>query len=100
MKGVYKFLFRFAKPDFVINQAARVWKTIHSVGKAYMTKSQDNHSCDFIIEDYPDIPELFLTMQKGYLTAVMEMTGVKNINTKVDFSNKNKWIYHLSWAGK
>lgn len=100
MKGVYKFLFRFAKPDFVINQAAKIWKTIHNVGKAYMAKNQDNHSCDFIIEDYPDMPELFLTMQKGYLTAVMEMTGVKNINTKVDFSNKNKWIYHLSWTGK
>ncbi len=100
MNGVYKVILRFATPEFVISQAAKVWSTIHSDGHVQCIEHRDIFSAEFILLDYPHIPKSFLPMVSAYLVGILELTGVKNTKVNTDFSNNQKWIWYVSWDKK
>lgn len=97
MTGIYKILLKFATPEYVINQTAKIWSTIHSQGKAYSIKEKDGQGATFYIEGYPDLPKRFFFMVKGYISGVLALVHVKNLHVTIDDTNSAKWAMHFKW---
>lgn len=94
--GVYKVLLRLPSTQFVIGQAAKLWVTYFEQGKGVIIDPRDR-TATFAVLDYPDLPAGMRQIVRGNITAVTEMTGVKNIRVAHLDADPMAWKWVVTW---
>lgn len=97
LTGILRFLLRLATIPFVIEQAARFWKTYHERGAARVVKQPNTKENLFIIEEFPDMPAPIRRMNTGYIKGTLELIGAKNPRVYLDEGNPAAWTWKVLW---
>jgi hypothetical protein len=96
LSGIYKVLMRFTSVPYLAEQSSKLWSTYHQQGKARSEQLTAN-AANFILEDYPTAPPVFLDFLTGYVYATLSFAPVKNIKIVLDTSNSSAWKYQVTW---
>ena len=96
LKSIYKIMIRIATVSYVIGQAASLWRTYWDKGQASTEKEPNSNTLHYILKDYMDFPSVFHETMCGYVQAVVELTGGKNVNVNCSkLSNEIRWT--VTW---
>ncbi len=94
--GIYSVFLAIPKPSYVFKRAASVWSTYYDTGVASIENITDS-SMDFVVRDFPDLPQAMRDATTGHITVLLGKTGLKNLEVKHDGSNPQKWSWHTQW---
>ncbi|HEX7665300.1 MAG TPA: DUF2378 family protein [Polyangiaceae bacterium] len=95
---VYKILIRVASVQFVIEQAARIFKTYNSTGDAHTEKRPGvKNSVDLVITDYPEMNGPLRESGAGFIIGTLELVGAKDVRVIIDDANPRRWVFHVTW---
>ncbi|MBX7193652.1 MAG: DUF2378 family protein [Sandaracinaceae bacterium] len=96
LRGVYRVLLRVMSVEFVISQSARLWGTYHRRGAARLVRVAPRE-VDFVVSDYPRLPERFRECMCGWIVGTLELVGAqKPLVTKID-DDPSAWHWHIRW---
>jgi hypothetical protein len=96
MKGVYNYFLRLVTPNTAIKQAAKIWKTYHTQGRA-MAQRIDAHHAVFQVCDYPELSETYRELLNGYIQGLAELTKIQNAIISRDDHDPNCWQWDIQW---
>lgn len=94
--GIYSVFLLIPKPSYVIKRAANVWSSYHDKGSAEVDNIMEN-SVDFIVRRYPELPKAIRYAITGHIFALLNKTGLKNLNMEHIESNPEQWVWHARW---
>ena len=94
--GIHRIFIRVTNVDFIFKRAPNVWRAYHDEGKVTINYITDN-KCDFSVGGYPDMSFNMREYVRGYLTAILEVIGEKNVNVELANPNPNEWKWIASW---
>lgn len=96
MSTVYKILLRlFISPQKFAENNKRLWDSLHNSGDFKVTVNEPKtHTIE--ISDFDFITSEYLLSWVEYHSAVLEMTGAKNIKSNY-IKTKDKYIFKFSW---
>jgi hypothetical protein len=97
MTGIYKFMLRMTTIPFIMSQASRLWHTLHDTGEASACAGPGNNAVTFTVTGFPAIPADMREVLRGYVTGLGELTGAKNVRTRIDESDPNAWKWVSIW---
>jgi len=95
----YKIFIQFGDPAFVITRAERFWGQIHNTGEMAGEKISNN-SAIARIKGRAFPAKAFCAYLAGYMTAILTMSGAKNISvteTKCVLSGGDSCEFAASW---
>jgi hypothetical protein len=95
ISGVYKVAMKITSISFAMEQVARVWSTLNNTGEAKCVKNTGNpKELEFIVNNYPDMPDAYKQTLAGSTEAVLETAGAKNVRVtyKSDNATTHHWI--------
>lgn len=96
MNGVYRALLRVMSVEFVLSQSARLWGTYHRHGLARLDRVGPRE-VDFVVREYPRLPERFRECMCGWVGGTLELVGAKHaVVTKTD-DDPNEWHWRIRW---
>ena len=75
----YKIFIHFGDPAFVIPRASRFWSQIHNVGEMTGEKTSDKSGVARV-KGHVFSTKAFCAYLAGYMTAILQMSGAKNIS--------------------
>jgi hypothetical protein len=96
LRGIYRIVLRVITTDIVIEKSARLWSTYHQAGLAKHQRLGPR-LLQFSIYDYPDLPEIFRECSAGYMAAVFELCGVREVRVSRYSDDNRTWHFRLSW---
>ena len=97
LQGVYRIVLRVVTIEYIIEKAARLWRTYHQSGTTRMERSGP-HLLYFVVLGYPELPSSFRECTCGYIAGVLELAGAKDIRVIRSNENPNEWRWKLSWS--
>jgi hypothetical protein len=93
---VYKVFLRIPTKQYIMARTAQVWSTYYDHGRA-CTENFTPTSVDFVVRDFPDLPDKLRELICGHLVVILEMTGSRNIRVqRADIPTK-EWRWLLTW---
>ncbi len=97
MNGIYRLLLKVATVPMVIERAAKVFATYHRRGTAEVKKVEGENRGTFLIHDYPELPRTIRVSVAGFTHGLLEMTGAKEIEVRIDESDPQHWRWAITW---
>lgn len=97
LQGVYRIVLRVVTIEYIIEKAARLWRTYHQVGTTRMERIGD-HQLHFVVLGYPDLPSAFRECTSGYIAGVLELAGAKDIHIVRTNDNQQEWRWKMAWS--
>lgn len=95
---VYKILIRVASVHFVLEQAARIFKTYNSTGDAHVERRPDvKNAADLVICNYPDMNASLRESGAGFIIGTFELVGAKDVRVVIDDADPQRWVFHITW---
>lgn len=95
-RGVYGFILRIPSIRFVLAQAAQVWRLYYDRGVARIENFTEN-SADFVVADYPDLPQPIQEGVGGNFACTFELTGLKEVRIVFDAADPENWRWRATW---
>ncbi len=89
INNLYKLLFRIPSVYSLVKRAALAWRTYNDTGAFYVEaflKEGRHISFQFVLKQYPTLPENVREMLAGYYGAVMTWTGAKTAEVSINQS--------------
>lgn len=96
LQGVYRIVLRVVTIEYIIERAARLWRTYHQTGTTRMERTGER-LLHFVVVGYPELPSSFRECTCGYITGVLELAGAKDIHVIRSNDNQHEWRWKLSW---
>jgi hypothetical protein len=98
INGLYKVILFFTDMPYVMEKSSQLYRLYCDKGTAKSEKMSDQNIIIFSIAEYPEIPQAFLVHMCGYIQAVTEFTGAKNVKVKVDpKGTPEQWRWIITW---
>lgn len=97
LQGVYRIVLRVVTVEYIIEKAARLWRTYHQIGTTRMERPGER-MLQFVVMGYPDLPAAFRECTCGYIAGVLELAGAKDIHVLKSNDNPEEWRWKLSWS--
>lgn len=94
--GLYKIFLTIPSLQFIVKRAASLWKTYYNVGKATVDNVTSS-TLDFIVTEFPSWPRVMRDATNAHITYLAQTAGKKEINIRRVDSNRDKWVWHISW---
>ena len=91
-----KFIMRFLSIDTAIEKTAALWGAYHRVGVP-SSQRQGSNMVEFAVKDYPDLPKVIRQTTAGYIAELVTLTGVQNVNVRVDETDPSCWRWIITW---
>ncbi len=96
LRGVYRYLVRVMTVPFVIDQAAKLWRSYHKHGSASVV-AYGEHAISLMVQGYPRLPERFRECMCGYIVGTLELAGAKNVAVAKSEDDPNAWEFRIAW---
>jgi uncharacterized protein (TIGR02265 family) len=93
---VYRALLRVLSVEFVLGQAARLWSTYHRHGSSEVIRLGPNE-IDFVVRDYPRLPERFRECMCGWISGTLEMVGARQSFVSKTDDDPQAWRWRVRW---
>lgn len=94
--SIYKLFLQIPTIQFIIRQAARIWKTYFDKGQAAVENEGPNN-CDFIVRDFPELPHTIRETVAGHIIALLEMVKRHNIQVYHLDADPSRWVWRITW---
>lgn len=94
--GIYAAFLSIPKASYVIKRAASVWRTYYDKGVATVENIKDS-SVDFVVREFPDLPQAMRDATTGHITVLLSKTGLKSLAVKHRGANPKEWVWHAQW---
>jgi len=94
--GLYKVFLAIPSVQFVIKRAASIWRTYYNAGETSVENISDK-ALDFIVTGFPELPFAMRESTNAHIVYLAQATGKKGVAIKRDDSNREKWVWHVSW---
>jgi hypothetical protein len=98
ISGVYKILFHVLTINTIMGNAAQLWPAQHDKGKAWIEKGEHGHCAYFCVSGYPDLLPEFRTMIQGFIAAILQSAGQKEVRVELDEKNPDLWKWKGIWS--
>lgn len=95
-KGAYRLFIRLFDLEYVIKRASNVWNTYHDKGRVSVQYEGKNRF-GFVLSGYPSHPRILNAVVSGHLSAIVEITGKKNVKIEHVDSDPNAWKWIVTW---
>lgn len=97
LTGIYKIFLKMTTVPYLMNQAAKLWRNYHKKGQARVEGNPEEKTGYFIVEDFPELPEIIQIVTSGYLIGSLELTGAKNVQVTREASDSQLWRWKIKW---
>ena len=94
--SIYKIFMQIPTLAFIVKRAALVWRKYYDAGVAG-AENQGKNSLDFVVREFPELPRALREATTGHLSAILEMTGAKNVVVTSPAETPAAWAWHISW---
>ncbi len=94
--GIYKIFLRIPSVGFVVKRASQIYKTLYDAGDAGVEDLKET-SCILTATGLESLSHVQHEYICGFLTRVVELTGVKNVQVTHDASNPHVWRWMITW---
>lgn len=94
---IYKILLRLPSLQFVMNQAAKMWVAYFEQGVGSIIDAGEK-TATFVVSGYPELPRSMRQVVRGNITAITELTGIKNVRIRHDESDPKAWKWIVQWG--
>jgi hypothetical protein len=95
--GAYRIFLGALSIDFVIKRAANIWNAYYDQGFVEVENIR-SRSCDFVLKEFPELPSQMRHLITGHMTAILELTGAKNITITLDESGAKDIKWFCRWG--
>lgn len=99
LQGVYRFFLTIATVEYLIENVNQIWRTLFDSGSIRITHVTETGGC-LEVGDLPDLTRVQREVMGGFLTAMLEMTNVKNVTVALDDSRSQVWKFLVRWERK
>lgn len=97
LSGIYRIGLRLTTVDYVVAKAAKLWSVYHKRGKASAKRADGPRVARLEVEDYPSLPLAIRQRATGYVTAGVELTGVRSVWVVHDENEPSRWVWRVLW---
>lgn len=94
--GVYKIFLKIPSTQFILKRAANLWATYYDSGNAMVENNTDD-SFDFIVSEFPELPEILRKAVTANIKVLNQMTGLKNAKIVENWKNPKEWRWQVTW---
>ena len=94
--GIYKVFLRVASVDFIIKRLSAIWRTLYDQGEARIENMTSN-SGTLVATNMPDLSLVQRQYICGYLTGVLQLAGVKNVQVTHVSADSKAWQWMFRW---
>ncbi len=94
--GIYKFFLQIPTVQFLIKQAAKIWRTFYDTGEAFVENAEEGY-CELKVRDFPELTPTLREVAAGHLTALLEMVHKKIEGITLDETNPKCWVWFIRW---
>lgn len=94
--GLYRIFFRIPSVAFIMQRVAVVWRSYYNQGEALVENIRPK-SVDFVVRNFPQLPQPMLEVAKGHCRCILEMTGAKMVEVELNARDPQAWRWRLSW---
>lgn len=97
LSGIYRAFLAVASIPFIIKRASKMWQIHHEEGVADI-RTLNDRVVEFSVSDYPSLPAGTRADTSGWIHALTERAGGKNVSVKHDSTNPRRWVWIIKWA--
>jgi uncharacterized protein (TIGR02265 family) len=94
--GIYKAFIGLAKISFMVKRAPLMWRTLNDKGELVVVLLEANRAT-LQIQNNPEFSLSELQFDCGYIIAILELTGAKNVRISENYQNPLAWEWQFSW---
>jgi uncharacterized protein (TIGR02265 family) len=95
-RGVYRVFLRFPTVEFIVGRAASMWSTFYDTGHGEVEKLGPNRLA-FVVRGFPGMPRPMREMAIGHIEVLLEATGAKSPDVRLQDSEPDALRYEISW---
>ncbi len=95
--GIYRLFIRIPSVEYIAKRAATVWRKYYDTGNAD-TENSDEKSLDFVVTQFPTLPNALRQATTGHLYTLAEMTGAKHLDIAPPANTPEKWVWQIRWG--
>jgi hypothetical protein len=97
MSGLYSVFLRIPSVSFVMQRTANMWRLFNAAGNA-RTEDLGPGRAAMTVTEAPDFQLYQCDLVTGYIQAVLELTGTKNISVVFLGHNPAAWRWEIAWS--
>lgn len=95
--GIFSVFLKIISVEMVAKQVAKLHKRYYDQGEASLVMTGPT-SFDYICRDFPDFPPAFQEANQGYMLALIDACGGRDIRLDIVKDEPNERIWRYSWT--
>ncbi len=95
--GVYRLFIRIPSVEYIARRAATVWRKYYDTGNADTENAKDR-SLDFVVTQFPTLPNALRQATTGHLDTLMELTGARDVDVTPPADTPERWVWQIRWG--
>lgn len=96
LSGIYRIFFQIPTLHFILKRSAHLWRVYYDCGWMEIEEFEKYHCC-VVVHDFPQLYSDLREFFAGFLIAVVELTGKKDVRATRDDRNPLAWRWNLDW---
>jgi hypothetical protein len=93
---VYRIFLKVPSVQFLVSQAANLWKTYYDEGYA-SAEDAGRGRAYFHVSEFPGLPKALRSAIAGHIRFLVENTGAKHVTITVTESHPVRWTWYITY---